>query len=355
MKKLVCIISTVGLIFGSIVPIAAYNEIKNEEVIVAEYARYKGHGEYEVCGNSMLNLESESMESGDRVGIIPTEDEEIYYISDNTYLVNAYNNTYLLSEKVQLDSQNYENNIVLFETHNVPENIKSDIAKVIATQKELGNKDFCIELFVPAKVISDVQVMANEPLGEVYYNYFYRNHVYEMKDYSVKYKNLSSGMIEKKGLDVWDYAKLFGDFIFSIPGVADEVIIPAFGVFESAYELYASIRGPVTRASSGDRIYTDLIFDHIVKYTYAPDPVYGDYPNAGCVSHKVWLNRHDTYQFYSETGESCYEEISLNQELFTPNFENPAPTAILNGISSSHVDSPITTEIFETHVILTGE
>lgn len=52
----------------------------------------------------------------------------------------------------------------------------------------------------------------------------------------------------------------------------------------SAYDLYKSIRGEVINGTGDDYIRTNLIYSRIVKETYAQDPVYRDYPNAGCVS-----------------------------------------------------------------------
>ncbi len=362
MKKVVSLISIVSIMFGSVIPISAYGEIINENAIVTQYsvAEYKGHGEYVLCDSGTVNLcnNLDTMSEGDYIGVTPTVDSEIYYIEGNKYLVNAYEDKYLLSEKVVIDSQLYDNNITLFDEYNIPSDIKEGIEKVIDAQKALGNDDLGIELFVPTAMPNDIQIMANEPLGTVYYDYEYNGHVFRMKDYSVKYYNLASGMIEKTGTSALMTAKAFVDFVLSIPGVVSGVaehVVTAFGLFETAYDLYVSIYGPIVEGSSDDLLYTNLIYDRIAKFTYAPDPIYGDYPNIGCYSHKVWLNRHDTYQYYSATGEGYLAQESIDREFYSPNFREPAPAAIRNGIGSSQIDFPLEVEIHGTTVRLMGE
>jgi len=364
MKKIICLISIISLLIVGTVPINAYNEMLCENLITTEYfvAEYNGHGEYtvhKINGSINNNSDKKTMLPENMISIIPTEDDEMYYVSDNKYLVNVYDDKYILAEKVTINSKLYDDNIVIFDNYNIPEDVKNNIESVMISQMEMGNNDLGIELYVPAAVSSDVQIMANEPLGTTYYNYEYDNIIYHMMDYSVKYYNLSTGMIERTGTSALATAKTFTDFVLSIPGVVvDEIVehvISAFGLFESAYDLYVAICGPVVYGSSGDRLYTSLIYDRIVKYTYVQDPVFGDYPEPSCVAHKVWLNRHDTYQYYSSTGESHLAKESINMEFYTPNFRNPAPAAIENGFGSCQVDFPFQVTIHGTRVILTGE
>lgn len=231
--------------------------------------------------------------------------------------------------------------------------LREDMQKVIDTQKKLNNEDLIIEIYAPGFAYNGIQPLADEPLGVRYYNYYYGGHIYRMKDYSVKYFNLSSGLIEKNGTITLNHAKAFTNFVVSAAGAVSKTVT-AFGIFSSAYDLYKTYCGEVVTGISSDRIYTNLIYNRIIKETYAPDPVYGDYPNAGCISHKAWLDRHDTYQYYGATGNSYLSKPSLNTEHFSENFEDPAPEAILNGISSTYIDGFLSTTIFNTTVRLMG-
>lgn len=123
----------------------------------------------------------------------------------------------------------------------------------------------------------------------------------------------------------------------------------------SAYDLYKSIRGEVITGSGDDYIRTNLIYSRIVKETYAQDPVYRDYTNAGCVSHKVWLDHNETYHYFRTKGSGELTKTPLRKEIYTEHFKNPAPIAIDNGISTTHYDFPLTTSLYGKTIRLIGE
>lgn len=265
-----------------------------------------------------------------------------------------------MSDKINIDTQNFNNNINIFEQYNISDYLKEDMQQVIEEQKEFGNDFFTIELYAPSLDISEenISTMTIEPLGTQYYTYYYRGKNNNMKDYSVKYSNLNTGMIKKSGISTLSTAKSFVSLIISSSGGIHEVV-NAFGTYAgiamSAYDLYKSIRGEVINGTGDDYISTNLIYSRIVKETYAQDPVYRDYPNAGCVSHKVWLDHNETYHYYRTVGSGELTNTPLKKEIYTEHFKNPAPIAIDNGISTTHYDLPLTTSLYGKTIRLTGE
>lgn len=104
-----------------------------------------------------------------------------------------------MSDKINIDTQNFNNNINIFEQYNISDYLKEDIQQVIEEQKEFGNDFFTIELYAPSLDTpkENISTMTIEPLGTQYYTYYYRGKNNNMKDYSVKYSNLSTDMIKK--------------------------------------------------------------------------------------------------------------------------------------------------------------
>ncbi len=304
-----------------------------------------GHGEY-----ILLSALSSSRNLSEVVYAEVKDSGDIYQLSDSKYLSRAYDNVYLLSDKIEVDTEDFANNAVVFDQYNISDNLRTEMQSVISAQKELGNEDLVVNVYAPS--INEIQPLADEPLGTTYYTYTMDGVTYDMKDYSVKYSNLSSGMIKKKDENALPAAKSFFNFVVTCAGTVSKRIT-AFGVGLSAYDFYKSVVGEVVTGQSGDLIYTNLIWDKVIKETYCADPVYGDYPNPGCISYKVWLNRHDTYQFYSETGKGELTQPFLSEVKYSPNFEDPCPEAILSGISTTYNDPWIYTTLYGNKIQLT--
>lgn len=360
MKNLISFILITAMILSVTSPaFATENSISTlEETTVFVY---NGHGEYILTDeNHIFKINNvNSLKVGDKITALPTDDEEFYKIyNSDKYLAKTSNDKYLLTDKIDIDIQNFNNNMRVFEQYNISEFLKEDIQTVIEEQNELGNISFKIELFAPSLNILDenISTMAIEPLGTQYYTFYYRGKSHNMKDYSVKYSGLNSKMIEE-GTSTLNTAKSFVSLVISSAGGIHEVL-NAFGTYAgialSAYDLFKSIRGEVISGSSSDSISTNLIYARIVKETYAQDLVSKNYPNAGCVSHKVWLDHNETYHYYRSKGSGELTSTPLRKEIYTEHFKNPAPIAIDNGISTTHYDFPLKTTVYGKTVRLTG-
>lgn len=336
-----------------IIPVSAENSIGDFKGI--KFAEYVGHGEFEISEGLSMGLINENMNTlsdGDRVRVIETEDEEIYKINDNKYLTLAYDNKYLLSDKIDVCIDDYESNHNMFERYEISQNLRDEIRDVIDKQKELGNDDFKIEIFAPSIAQnSDVQIMADEPLGYSYYTYNYYNQTFYMRDYSVKYHNVRTDDYEESGAATLNKAKAFINFIIAITSNWSDTI-SAFSLGQSAYDVYSAMWGPVGSGSSSDIMRTALVYSWIHKETIARD-LYGEYAGSGCSSYKAWLDHHETYQYYGAVGEGYLTKPYIGEELYSEHFQNPAPTAIDYGYTG-YTDYFLRTTIHGRSVVLVG-
>lgn len=362
MKKIISFILVTAIMITISVPTYAAEKTENA-IDMTNVFICNGHGEYilfDIDSNITENNELDSFSAENKITALPTVDEEIFKVcNSDKYLVLTANNKYLLSDKIDVDIQNFSNNIRVFEQYNISNYLKEDMQQVIEKQKELNNNFFTVELYAPALVVPEdnVSIMSIEPLGTQYYTYYYRGKNNNMKDYSVKYSNLNTGMIKKSGTSTLSTAKNTTSLVISSASIVCEVV-NVFGTYAnvaiSAYDLFKSLRGEVVTGTGDDYISTNLIYSRIVKETYAQDSVSKDYPNAGCVSHKVWLDHNETYQYYRTKGTGELTNTQIKKEIYTKHFKNPAPTAIDNGISTTHYDLPLTTSLYGKTVKFVG-
>lgn len=347
--KLFAAIISFSMMLTSFIPASA------DDVMFMETSKQafinNGHGEY-----ILVSVSTNSIDSNNDIEIVyanTIEQGYCYIMADGKYLINAYNDIYQLSDRIEVDVENFSSNSEELNRYNVSEDLRFEIQSIINEQKSIGNDELEIEIFAPS--INQTSSLAGEDTTQ-YYTYTLDGVTYDMKDYSVKFSNLHTGFISKTDQEALSTAKAFVNFVVSCAGTQSK-IVSAFstvaGISQSAYDVYKSIHGEVRGAQYGDMIETNLIWDKLIKETYCADPIYGDFPNAGCITYKVWLNRHDTYQFYQDTGEGFLVQPSLNKIMYSPLFNNPCPEAIANGIHTSYVDKWLYTTVFDTKVQLT--
>ena len=354
MKKFISCFLVLAMMTTVIIPVSA------ERIAIGDtnnmlFAEYIGHGEFEITENTssgLVNNDINMVSNGDKVIVTSTEDEEIYKINENKYLTLAYDNKYLLTDKIDVCIDDYESNYSVFEEYNVSQNIRDEIRTVIDKQKTLGNNDFKIEIFAPSITQpSNVQIMADEPLGYTYYTYNYYNQTFYMRDYSVKYSNVRSDDYQVNGSTALNKAKAFVNFVVSIASNYSTTLY-AYSLGQSAYQVYAATYGNVGSGSSNDIIRTALVYSWIHKETIARD-LYGEYAGSGCSSYKAWLDHHETYQYYGAIGQGYLVKPYIGQELYSEHFQNPAPTAIDYGYTG-YTDYFLRTTIHGRSLVLVG-
>lgn len=349
------------IVLSFITSVSAYAaEIDNLNSTSSVCFTYNGHGEFTITNSNAFSKifmkdSLNGLNTGDKIIALPTQDTEFYQIKNTEqYLAVCSEDKYILTDKIELDI--YDDNEKVFNLYNISDYLRDDIQKVIQEQNALNNSDLKIDLYVPSEYKPNTGASVNtiEPTGTNYYTYTYNGKSYKMKDVSVRYTGLSIANT-KKGSSTLNTAKNFASLVFaSADGISRTVAMfgKYAGIAMSAYDLYKSIRGEVIKGTAEDKIYTNIPYAKIVKETYAEDTVKHDYPNAGCVSHKVWLDTNETTHFYSTKGKSEFTVTNIKEEIFSPHFKNPAPTAINNGISAMHYDLPLKTTLYGTTYIL---
>ena len=132
MKKIASCILACSVIFTCSVPAFAVKNLENTPAFA-----YNGHGEYSLSRGAISNVSSniECVSVGESIIAQPTEDEEIYEINEQKYLVLAYDNKYLLCDKVDVDIQNFNKNSEVFKQNNISQYMREDIEKVISKQR----------------------------------------------------------------------------------------------------------------------------------------------------------------------------------------------------------------------------
>lgn len=308
-----------------------------------------GHGEY-----AITDTNDSATYSADTIIASKTDDSTILYYSENQYLVETYNNHYILTDKTTFSAD--EISTKNLEQFNFSEQTNDEIQQVAAKQLALGNKDFEVEIYQPSSN-NDIQLHSNEPIGTNYYQYTYGGKTYKLKDYTVKYKTVNTGLLEQNDSNVLKVSKQFSSIVISAASAASKTIklfVDKAGKFVTLYELYHSTFGAVKTGSSDDRTYTNLIYDRILKETYVADTRTDGKYILGAITHKIWLNRYDTYLLFKVNGNSLFIQPQLNQEMFSKNFKNPAPAAIQSVGGTYWTDDYFNTTVLGNRILLMG-
>lgn len=321
-----------------------------------------GHGEFVLndsfspfSNNSVAN--SASATAGNLVQVEATQDTEIFKVSDGRYLVQATENSYLLTDKISLDVSNLDRYDSLFAQYNLsPESI-DNIRKVASTQQSIGNTDFSIELYVPSELddlnsSSLVERVAQKPVTSYYTYTDSSGYVWKMRDVSQKFSKLRlKDSIKKSGVNTKNTAKACTGLILSIGGSITKIakFATAASVATSLYDFYSAARGEVMTCTSSDYISSMLTFERIEKETSVLTSA-GSY-QYGKLSHKVWLNRLDCYQLYtSDNMTPHFQPISINQSFYSRYWSDDSKTlARIGG------EDYLTCTIYGVKVILNGE
>lgn len=349
MKKIISILLSLVAIFTLTIPTLAVQTDYQQNATIA--FSNNGHGQFAITSETPPNTNSIIGKSEETIVATKTKNDEIYHYKENQYLVQASESTYLLTNKIDINVDNFTVNEATLNFYSVSANMREDMVAVIEAQKAIGNDELEISIYAPSFDYSNAVLLANEPVGTSYYTYNHNGYTYYMKNHTIEYRNLSTGMKAKNGTSALSTAKAWGNFIVSAVGTVSDAVA-GFGIFSSAYELFKAYRGEALVGSSDDQLYTNLIYDRLMKETSVRD-IDGEYIIGNC-SYKAWLNRHDCYQFYSDNGESYFDELSLNSVHFSENFENPNLSAVQHYGGSFYIDGFLYTELLGHTVLLMG-
>lgn len=351
MKRLIAICLSVAMLCTLIPSAAAANTLKPNRIVMESV----GHGEF-VVSNGLTAMMGDvvdvasTAEEGELVFAESTEDAEIFKTSDEKYLVQVSGQSYLLTDKVNVDIDHLDTYNQLFEQFNVPEETIREMEDVITYQEALGNEEFEIDMYVPSVLnIGDGEVSPlAKTVSNTYYNYTdSAGNVWKMRDINTKYSNVATGMIGKSGTNAKAEADAFLNLAISVVGLVNPPV-SLFGAGKSLYDYYAAKHGSVVDSSSGDYTSSCAIYDRIEKVSQIYTQASLQYVSAK-TSHKVWINRVDTYQFYSSTGVSDASSFSINRVYYTQYWDNDEKTLQKIGF-----EDYIKLKLYSTYVKLNG-
>lgn len=316
MKKIISVFSSISLLAVTLLPSVAYG-LEPVRITSATFSS-NGHGEYEIVsvGDRVSGLFGQTNE--ENVVASATDDSDLYHISGDRYLLRAEEDKYLLTEKVEVNINNFETNEAVFSTHQISERVIQDMKSVAEAQKEAGNSEFSISLFVPARYddASEVSPQANEPLGYSYLVRTYGGVQYDIRNYAVKYSNISTTMLNSASSNVLANAKAFKNMLIGIGGVFSDVV-SVFGAGVSVYDYFKTVHDSVITGSSGDQLEAALVYDRILKETCVYEA--GKWAPS-MTTHKVWLNRLDMRLYNGKTGVTTFAQPSINAVFYSEHF-----------------------------------
>ena len=334
MKKFISCLLCMSMLMGLSGPAFAASDRQTPNDVIK--LREVGHGEYALVEDSSDRLD-------DYITATATADSEIYHYKDNQYFLLNSPGSYILSDRIDVNTEDFDANQTVFEKYHITDADQKEMKAVIDGQKIIGNDEFSIEIYAPS---------ATGETTTNYYNYTYNGTQYRLQDTVVAYRDIHVGPLVEEGTDVLGIAMTLGDIIISVSG-ATNVIVSLFGPARSAYDLYVALFGKVTTGSSQDKIWVTLKYDRLHKTTSVYSNTLNTY-RAGCVSHKVWIEWAKLYQYYKSAGEEYEKQFSVNKQIFSPNFESPQVKAIQFAGDYTFIDGYIETRVLGHRLIFAG-
>lgn len=337
MKKMVSLLLCLSMVMALSVPAFAASEpVPHDEVIRLQEI---GHGEYALAENLFDDPEA----PGDYITATATKDSEIYHYKDNQYFVQNGSGNYMLNDRIDVNIEDFDANQAAFEKYHITDADQKEMKAVIDEQKVIGNDELKIEIYAPRA--------AGETTTN-HYTYTYNGTQYRLQDTVVAYRDIHVGPLEKRGSNVLGLAKEFGDITIDISGVTN-VVISLFGYAQTAYDVYVATYGEVVTGSSDDKMWVTLKYDRLHKTTSVYSNTLNTY-RAGCVSHKVWIEWANLYEYYRSVGEEFQKPYTVNRQLFSPNFERPEIKAIQFAGDYTFIDGYMETKLLGHRLIFSG-
>lgn len=315
------------------VPQAAYAENVNTTKDGIELEPL-GHGAY---GRSLNEVKS-----GELIEAEPTEYDDIYRIDGEEYVIKVLdgegvdNDVYQSVKKESYEPDETDELMDMLEENGYPKTYIDRVKRTIERQKDLGNDNLKVSVFMP----EEPALTRSGDEETIYYEYS----GYNFKDTITTYENCSSGMETiGEGEGTKEIAEELVKFVI-MGGL--RFACPIFAGAISAYEFYEIVVGPVMRGGQMDRISGNIVYDKYDKITAAATSG-GSYTLGYCVSSKVYTDRIDIYEFFTETGESILEEQGIDEEAFSDNYKNPAKKVLEETPNSVYHDDELYTDIFQ--------
>ena len=331
MKKFAAVVATAAMVCSVGMPAFAVNEFNGVGEVTFQN---DGHGQYtrldirEQVYNSVVGNELEVVQA------LPTEDEGFYKVSETQYLVQAYDDVYTMSSKVELDPIDVKANTEIFEMYEISEALQKDITENIERENRKNNSEFIVELYVPSTVMRETSTFQ------------YNGHL--LRNVVANYKGSSVGPIGKEGVGTKDKANSLFNAILSTVGVKSKTV-SLFGAGKSALDVFIAVHGPVIVGTSDDKTWTMLDYNSHTKEIDYYNPIMACW-EEGCLTRYAELTKNTTYQFYGSTGKSYTTEKTLSEVYTSEHYDDPQ--FAINTAPVLFIDGYIYTEFYDSKIKL---
>ena len=303
---------------------------KNNEVFV----QYDGHGQYtEVPSAVRTNITQEvnSQETGRVVIATATEDKDLYFLSQNDYLLrvgelNDTNRTFLHVERNDVDIDNFSADEL--REFNFPDELVDRITSGVNAQIAMGNDAFGLSVFSPkssretqsATLQGGASTQSTRESWDDYYTRFGQR----FTDSYIKYRNYSCEYSDNSK-DAWKKASALVSFAIDVAGKKIKTI-PAFQFGYSALKTLAIALGveEVGLGNGYGSIQVIVTYDAISRITYwnLENGVGTDPYVSTC---KAWLNTNFTQQTHDDYPSGGYQtQHFINEEAFSDHYDDPS-------------------------------
>lgn len=290
-----------------------------------------GNGLYQINSPNSVNMHTR----GALIQATSTENEDVFYMSSNKYLVLSYDDNYVLTEKVAVDVNDFSPQ----DYQDIPFEVLDSLQKDIERQISMGNRDFTAAIYSP---VAEVTYEPNSSLSsQNYWGNEYPCGPYTLKDYFVELGNANTGMVSKRGKNASTWAASLFNLVISGGGLASKTV-SIFGVGISALDFFESLFDKVEQTNTSDYISEDTVYNKLGKSTYVLD---GDMWLFSLGTQKITITEVNVYQFYASDGHTSYEPISKNSVHKTENYDNPNMAIQMMGVG--YMDPNYTHKVFD--------
>lgn len=214
-------------------------------------------------------------------------DMDILRLPSGQYLTPAYDNTYVISDRIDLNTSDFNANYPLFEKYDLSKESIQSAKDAIESQIALGNYDFEFSYYISKPfTIPSLSSTSSANNSNVIVT-----QTGEARNYMSEHVSISRGISTKN----------IADAIASLTITAIGAASTTFSIFSSgksaldAFESY--INRTVTVPLSSDWQQIQFKYDWLEKTASVRNVSHGNL--VGCVAQKIWLNTVYYEQFYA--------------------------------------------------------
>jgi len=327
--------------------IGLYPELEVIDLYRSAFMEHVGHGEFrmierpsraEMEANLISNAAVTSAQIGDVVAVAPVTDELLegfYQVGRDTYLVQMTDTVYLLMEKIEVDTENLQNNAAAFAMRDICEERIEELESLIQEQRDLGNEDFSIELYYPAFLdTGGFSPLWNVERTSAIWHYTCRyGRRWELWDVIWAIRGGYPDLISiARGANTRAAAQAFTSMGANSVGMLHPTLSMfgfVGGIIQSAFDLYV--------ASGGRRTFT-VHHEDWARYTFRYDRIIKDTRvrrsdlnhgfRTGSLTGRVWVDYVYVMQYYRHGGGILRNRRTINRVFESPHLNRRHELAI---------------------------